>query len=144
MSTRPAQTPIEAHPDLMALRAHYEEASETPLARTLYGLTCLAGLYAAISPWVVKFSVIPYITVNNLIVGLAVAVMALGFASAYGRTHNLAWTTPVLGVWLIISPWVILQKAATTGLIASNVIVGAIILLLGAGVASLGMTRQFG
>jgi hypothetical protein len=127
----------------MALRARYEEASETPLARTLYGLTCLAGLYGAISPWVVKFNALPNLTVSNLIIGLAVAVMALGYASAYGRTHNLAWTTPVLGVWLIISPWVILQKGATTGLIVNNVIVGGILVVLGAGVASIGLIRQF-
>jgi hypothetical protein len=144
MSTHSTQAPIESHPDLLALRRRYEEASETMVARTLYGLTWLAGLYAAISPWVVHFNGITRLAVSDLVVGIAVAVLGLGYATAYGRTHNLAWTTPLLGVWLIISPWVILQHGVTTGLIVSNVVVGAIITAVGVGVASLGMLRRLG
>ncbi|MEU8876871.1 SPW repeat protein [Streptomyces javensis] len=47
---------VEEHPDLMELSARYERAATTPQARAVEGLTLLAGLYLAISPWVVGFS----------------------------------------------------------------------------------------
>jgi SPW repeat len=38
----------------------------------------------------------------------------------------------LLGIWLIISPWVIGYAAAATGVATGNVIVGALILIFGA------------
>jgi hypothetical protein len=95
-------TSIEQHPDIVELRARYERTAETPQARILEGLTFLAGVYLAISPWVITFNDRAPITVNDLIIGVALAVLALGFTSAYSRTHNLAWVTPLLGE--VISP----------------------------------------
>lgn len=131
-------TMIEQHPDLMELRARYDRVAETTPARALEGCTLLGGLYLAISPWIVGFNHLTDITVNNLITGLALSVMALGFAWAYGRTHNVTWVAPLIGVWTIIAPWVIRQSGATIGPIISNVIIGALIVLLGAGMVMLG------
>ncbi|HZE03023.1 MAG TPA: SPW repeat protein [Pseudonocardiaceae bacterium] len=77
----------------------------------------------------------------NLIVGIALAVLALGFASAYGRTHGITWVATVLGVWTVIAPWVVNGGVATTATIVSNVVVGLIAALLGLGAMSLGMSR---
>jgi hypothetical protein len=98
---------IEEHPDIAALRMRYERAAETVAGQVVGGLTFLAGLFVAASPWIVGFSQFTTLTVNNLIVGIAVTVFALGLTSAFGRTHGLAWTAPLVGVWLIISPWVV-------------------------------------
>lgn len=130
-------TSIEHHPDIVALRARYERSAETPQARLLEGGTFLAGLYTAISPWVITFNDRTPITVNNLIIGVALAVLALGLTSAYSRTHNLAWVTPVLGVWTIIVPWVILGGPAPSGVWISNVIAGGLTVLFGLGMTSL-------
>ena len=135
-------TAIDQHPDLMELRARYERVAETPQARVLEGCTLLAGLYTAISPWVVGFSSMRDIAVTNLIVGIALAVLALGFATAYGRTHNLAWVTPLIGVWVLITQWVILGSAVPGGVIINNVVTGGVIIVLGLGMAALGVRPQ--
>jgi hypothetical protein len=132
---------MELHPDIAELRARYEAAAETPTARVVEGLTFLTGLYLAISSWVVGFNHITTLTANNLIVGIALAVLALGFASAYGRTHGITWVAPLLGVWTIIAPWVVNGGVATTASMVSNVVIGAIAVLLGAGAMALGMSR---
>jgi hypothetical protein len=132
---------IELHPDIAELRARYEAAAETPPARAVAGLTFMAGLYLAISSWVVGFNHITTLTANNLIVGVALAVLAIGFASAYGRTHGITWVAPLLGGWTIIAPWVVNGGVASTASIVSNVVIGIIAVLLGAGAMSLGMSR---
>ncbi|WP_433223365.1 SPW repeat protein [Microtetraspora malaysiensis] len=133
-------TDIGQHPDIMQMRARYEEAAANPTAQLTDGLTLLAGIYLAVSPWIVGFRTLPNITVNNLITGILVALLALGYSSAYGRTYGLAWVAPVIGVWTIIAPWVISGPNARLGVIISNVVVGAIILLLGLANMSTGMT----
>lgn len=132
---------MSAHPDITELRAKYEAAAETPLARAVDGLIFLTGLYLAISPWVVGFTRFPTLTGNDLIVGVALALLALGFASAYGRTHGVAWVAPLIGVWTIIAPWAVSGDVATAATIWSNVVVGVIALVLGLGAMSLGTVR---
>lgn len=66
------------------------------------------------------------VTVNDLIIGVALAVLALGFTSAYSRTHNLAWVTPLLGAWTVVAPWVILAGPAPVGVWISNVVAGGL------------------
>ncbi|PRX46567.1 SPW repeat-containing protein [Prauserella shujinwangii] len=140
MATRTGS--IDQHPDIVALRDRYEQAAETPQAQLLDGLTFLGGLYVAISPWVVGFSSAGALAVSNLVTGIALAVLAMGYAGAHGRMHRLAWVAPLIGVWTIITPWVILQGAATTGMVISNVITGGVVTLLGLGVAAIGMTGR--
>ncbi|MER7009536.1 SPW repeat protein [Dactylosporangium sp. NPDC000555] len=123
---------LAGHPDIVELRARYDQLAETPAARITDGVLALTGLYLAISPWVVGFTPFAFnLTVNNLICGIAVALLASGFAVAYGRTHSLAWLPVVVGVWTIITPWVILRGFATGGIIANNIVVGAIMIVLG-------------
>jgi hypothetical protein len=132
---------MRLHPDPVELRATYEAAAETPVVRVVEGLTFLTGLYLAISPWVVGFNRFPTLTANNLIVGVALAMLALGFASAYGRTHGISWAAPLIGVWTIIAPWVVSGHVVTTATAWSNVVTGAVAVLLGLGAMSIGMSR---
>lgn len=117
---------IDEHPDLATLGLRYEEAAETPTAQVVEGLTLLAGLYLAISPWVVGFTGHTSLTVNNVITGVALAVLALCFATMYGRSHRIAWVAPVIGVWTIVAPWLVSGPAPSIGAIVSNVIVGLV------------------
>ena len=129
---------MKMHPDMAELRARYEMAAETSTAQAVEGLTFLTGLYLAVSPWVVGFERFRTLTGNDLIVGVALAMLALGFASAYDRMHRIAWVTPVIGVWTIIAPWVVSGDVATAATIWSNVVTGLIALVLGLGALSLG------
>ncbi|MET8989653.1 SPW repeat protein [Nonomuraea wenchangensis] len=129
-----------ARPDMAETRQHYEETACRAGFQALDGLTLLAGLYLAISPWVASFTQLGRLTVSNLVTGLAVAALAVGFATAYGRTHGLAWVAPVIGVWTIIAPWVMYGSAAPGGAVLNNVVVGIWIALTG--VAAAGMAAS--
>lgn len=123
---------LEGHPDLAELRAHYDQVSETPTARITEDALVLAGIYLAVSPWVLAFPPAEFnLTVNNLICGIAVAALGASFAIAYGRTHGLTWVPVVIGIWALIAPWVVLRGTANGGTIANNVITGAITIVLG-------------
>jgi hypothetical protein len=137
-------TDIGTHPDIMQLRARYEAAAANPAAQLADGLTLLSGLYLALSPWIVGFSGQGPMAVNNLITGIVVALLALGYSSAFGRTYGISWVAPVIGVWTIIAPWVIRGTVNTTSTIVSNVVIGAIILLLGLATMRFGMGSRTG
>jgi hypothetical protein len=132
-------TGIEEHPDLLALRERYERAAETAPAHAVDGLTFLSGLYLAISPWVAGFNGLPTLTINNVLTGIAVAMLAVGLASAFGRTHGVAWVVPIIGVWTIITPWVVSGDTATTSTIWNNVVTGAAIVIFGLGATMIAM-----
>jgi hypothetical protein len=123
---------LEGHPDIAELRARYDQVAETPAARITDGVLVLAGLYLALSPWVVGFT--PFeanLSVNNFLCGVAVAVLAGGFAVAYGRTHGLAWLPVAIGGWTIVAPFVIQRGYASGAAIASNIVIGVVTVGLG-------------
>jgi hypothetical protein len=126
---------ISSHPDVHEMRERYArvEAGRGELA--VDGLMVLAGLYCAISPWVVHFSgARPDLMVNNLILGLAVALIGLGMSRAPGRMRGMSLAAAGIGVWLIISPWVV-TRFPDAGMIWSNVVIGAVICLSALAVA---------
>jgi hypothetical protein len=141
MTTHPAGS-IEQHPDIVEMRARYEAAAETPVAQGVNGVIALTGLYLAASPWIVGFSGLTNLAINDLIAGVALALLAVGFASAYGRTHAMTWVAPVIGIWTIIAPWVVAGDMSTTSTIWSNVVTGAIALVFGAGAMGLAAMRR--
>jgi hypothetical protein len=130
-STHPA---METHPDLIEMRARLEQAERaatTPQAQAIEALALLTGLYLAVSPWIVGFNGFTTLAVNNLIVGIGYALlMSGGFGRAYERTHSMAWAACALGVWTIISQWVVAGNVDTTKTVVNNVIVGALAVLL--------------
>ena len=132
---------IEEHPDIAAMRMPYERVAESRTTQITEGLAFLAGVYLAISPWVVGFTELSTITFNNLVTGIAVALLALGFASAFGRTHGLTWVVPLIGVWTVVSPWAVSGEVNTTEVVVTNVITGAVIVLLGLLTVGFGMWR---
>ncbi|MBO0851285.1 MAG: SPW repeat protein [Pseudonocardia sp.] len=129
--------PMAEHPDVvevkrahdLELRQRYEHAAEARMGQAADGIILIGGLYIALSPWIMGFG--DPLRMNNLIVGLAIAVLGFGFASAYGSTHRLAWVCPVLGAWTIVSFFVINGGAPTMGALLSNVIAGAVVLVCG-------------
>jgi hypothetical protein len=107
------------------------------------GLTFLAGMYAAISSWVWSDSTsAPSLALSNLVVGIAVAVLAIGFAAFYAHTHGLSWVVPIVGIWLAVAPWVVEGIDRTNSMVLSNVIVGVCIALLCLGVTAMARVRE--
>lgn len=137
---------IDDHPEIAELRDRFDRVAETPTAKSVDGLQLLAGLWLAISPWAVGFrAVTPSLTISNLICGIAVAVLALSFATSWGRTHGLSWVVPVIGAWTIVSPWIISAThghPVDAGMIVNNVITGLVILALGLAATTMARTRR--
>lgn len=134
--------PISEHPDIVAMRQRYEQAFETPQAWVSEGLLLMAAIYAAISPWVVGFhSRSAGLAVSDLIIGLALATLTLAVAASNLHLHGLTWVAPLLGIWLIITPWVVRGTDRTAGLLVSNVVVGACIVLIGAAMTGVSLRR---
>jgi SPW repeat len=133
---------IDHHPDLLALRAGYERAAESMSAHVTFGLTLLTGLYLAASPWIVGFSATRSLAHCDVLAGIAVAILAYGFATALDRTHGMTWTVPVLGLWVVFSPWILRGLTLTAGMVWSNVIAGALLTGLGLTASYFGMRRR--
>jgi SPW repeat len=140
MST--AHSSIDHHPDLLALRARYERVAESMSAHFTFGLALLTGLYVAASPWIVGFDATRQLAVCDLIVGIAVAYLAYRFATGLDRAHGMTWTLAVLGVWVIVSPWIVQGTTLTAGMIWSNVVAGALLTFLGMNAAYFGMRTR--
>jgi hypothetical protein len=124
-------TSIERHPDIVGLRMKYEQANETSVAHIINGLGLMAGLYLAISPWVVGFQTLTPLAITNVLTGLVVVALAFGLATAYGRLHGLAWVMPFIGAWAFVAPWVIRGGVNTTPAMANNIAVGSVCFVLG-------------
>ena len=129
---------IDHHPDIMALRAGYDRVAESMPAQLTFGLTLLTAMYVALSPWIVGYDAFSRLTVNDLIVGGAIAFLSMCFSFALDRAHGMTWTLPIFGVWLIISPWVFVS-GPTAGMIWSHVISGGLVMLLGFNAMYFGM-----
>ncbi|MEU4214184.1 SPW repeat protein [Actinoplanes sp. NPDC026623] len=118
------------------MQARYERASAGGPAVITDGFVLLAGLWLAVSPWTIHFAAsAPDVRVSNLILGIAVAVVALGLTLMPQRMVRLSWATAVIGAWVVVSQWVIPQSGSSTGIVINNVITGSVILLLGVAAA---------
>ena len=122
---------ITRHPDVTEMRERYARMLGARDVVFVDGPVLLAGLYFAISPWVVHFSgTRPDLTVNNLILGISVALLGIGLTTAPRRMYSLCWAMSAIGVWMIISPWVV-TRFPDAGMIWNNVVVGAVTCVLG-------------
>ncbi|MGW0424903.1 SPW repeat protein, partial [Streptomyces sp. NPDC003015] len=139
--TTSSHSSMETHPDMLDMRRRHEmaeHATTTPRAQAVETLAFLTGVYLAASPWIAGFNGLSTLAVNNLIVGIAYALLLSGgFGRAYERTHSMAWAACALGLWTIVAPWVVAGDVSTTRSEVSNIIVGAIGLLLGLAASAL-------
>lgn len=137
--TAPERGPqMSQHPDLVEMQRQYSGILGGPQTVVTEGLLMLVGAFTAISPWVVNFQDSePLLAVNNLILGLIIAAMGLGITGTPERSGGSSWAAVPIGIWLIIATWVMTTGSPSAGVIWSNIIVGALSILLGAAVAGL-------
>jgi hypothetical protein len=95
------------------------------------GVNVLAGLWMIISPFVLGYSNLSGALWSDVIVGIAIAVVAAIRAGGAVDQPWLSWVNALLGAWLIVSPWV-LGFADSANALWNNVIIGVIVLVLGA------------
>lgn len=132
---------MEHHPDIQALQAATERAAWTPTAQGVEALSILAGLFLAASPWIVGFQDVRTIAVNNLITGVAFALLAFVGRSAFERTHGMSWAGFGIGVWTIIAPWVVAGHVDIARVIWTNTWTGGVAAALALAMSVVGASR---
>lgn len=91
-------------------------------------LKVAVGLLVIASPWILGASASNAILWNSLIVGGLLALA--GLWALYQPMEALPeWASVVLGIWLVISPW-ILGFSATTSAVWYDVIAGAVVAIV--------------
>ena len=98
--------------------------------QTASGLNLLAGIWLLISSYAVPAHG-PMMT-NNVICGIAVAVLAA--IRAFGAYDQgwISWLNAALGVWVVVSPWAVMgAQGPTSAVIVNNCITGGVVVILG-------------
>ncbi|WP_328336274.1 SPW repeat protein [Streptomyces violaceus] len=127
----PTRGDISSHPDASEMRDRYARMLGGRDVALVDGPVFLLGLYCAASPWIVHYTTSqPPLVTHNLIMGIAIGLLALGFTRAPERMYGLSWAMCALGVWMIISPWIV-GESPDAGVVWNNIIIGALAVLLG-------------
>jgi SPW repeat len=122
---------ISTHPDVSEMRDRYARMLGARDVALVDGPVFLLGLYCAASPWIVHYTASqPALMTHNLIMGIAIGLLALGFTRAPERMYGLSWAMCALGIWMIIAPWIV-GSGPDQGVIINNVVIGALALVLG-------------
>ncbi|MEU5591884.1 SPW repeat protein [Streptomyces sp. NPDC020298] len=122
---------IASHPDVSEMRERYARMLGGRDVALVDGPVFLLGLYCAVSPWILHYTTSqPALAAHNLIMGIAIGLLALGFTTAPARMYGLSWAMCAMGVWMIIAPWIV-GSGPDTGVIVNNVVIGALAVLLG-------------
>ena len=106
-------------------------------ANTLSWLVAAAGVWELLAPFILGYADIAVAVWNAIIVGIA--LIALGAWAALTKTanteRNLDWVTAAVGLWLVLSPFV-LGFAVITVAMWNAIIVGIIVIALSAWAAT--------
>jgi hypothetical protein len=92
------------------------------------GVNVIVGLWVLISPWALGFSTTPVATWTTALLGAAIVVLA-GSAAFVPKVWEEAIAI-VLGVAVLVSPWVLGLSAASNAA-ASAVVAGLLVMALG-------------
>jgi hypothetical protein len=103
----------------------------TNAAGTASVLNVLAGLWLIISPFILTYANLPAAMWGTIAVGIVVLIFAWIRVANPGQYVGLSWLNFLLGIWLIISPFV-LGYSAFPRATWNDVILGIIVLILGA------------
>lgn len=133
---------ISGHPDASEMRARYDRMMGGRDVALVDAPVFLVGLYCAVSPWVLHFTASqPALVTHNLMMGIAIAVLALGFTAMPERMYGLSWAMCAIGAWIIASTWVV-ASSPDAGVVINNIIVGGLTVLLGAVCAGAAMKSR--
>ncbi|MCX4968336.1 SPW repeat protein [Streptomyces sp. NBC_00654] len=122
---------LAGHPDVSEMRDRYDRMLGGRDVALVDGPAFLVGLYCAISPWVLHFTASqPALVTHNLVMGIAIAVLALGFSVMPERMYGLSWAMCAMGAWIIVSTWVV-GSSPDAGVVINNVVIGGLTVLLG-------------
>lgn len=100
-------------------------------ARLVSGVNLLLGLWLVLSPWVLRYSNETTATWNQVLVGALVMVLAAVRAARPRATPQVSWANLVLGVWLAVAPFVLVEgPAAGDEPVYYNAVVSGLLVVL--------------
>ena len=102
-------------------------ASRASLVGTSW-INILLAIWVIVSPFVLAFADRPRLMWNNVATGCAIGILAI-LRTSMRNQPGWSWANVVLGVWLIISPLVLVYVIGSNAL-WNNVILGIIITIL--------------
>ncbi|KUN19892.1 hypothetical protein AQJ23_36230 [Streptomyces antibioticus] len=127
----PTRGDMTSHPDVSEMRARYARMLGGRDVVLVDGPVFLLGLYCAVSPWILHYTTSqPALATHNLIVGIAIGLLALGFTQTPERMYGLSWAFCAVGIWMIVAPWVV-GDSPDTGVALNNIIIGGLAVILG-------------
>ncbi|WP_189401356.1 MULTISPECIES: SPW repeat protein [unclassified Mesorhizobium] len=97
--------------------------------KSLDWITLVLAICLFISPWVIGFTAAMVPAWNAWIVGVLLGALALASLSVFAEWEE--WVSAVLGLWLIVSPW-LLGFAADTNVMATHVVLGVLVVVASA------------
>lgn len=103
---------------------------EISAVKTSAVINLLAGIWLFISPWAYK-AYTPHSAWNSWIVGALIVIFGAIRVSKPLSTAGLSLIHLILGIWTFASPWIYSYTSAT-GRFVNNLIIGVIVLVLGA------------
>jgi hypothetical protein len=95
------------------------------------GLNVIAGLWLLISPWVLGFTDTQNALWNNVILGIAIAIIAFIRAGGWYTPQWLGWLNLILGIWVFIAPFVLGYSNVSSAL-WDDLVLGVIVVVLSA------------
>ncbi|MCW8193859.1 SPW repeat protein [Proteobacteria bacterium 005FR1] len=102
--------------------------------RIASGLNVLIGVWLIAAPWILGYGVNAAIW-NDVIVGVALLVLAGIRVAMPGRYASISWVNVVLGVWLFLAPFILqygsLALVGVSSAIWNDVILGIAVIVLG-------------
>jgi hypothetical protein len=122
---------MAGHPDAFEMRARYARVLGAPDVALANGPVFLVGLFFATSPWILHFATANRdLATHDLIVGVAICLLAFGFAAVPERMTGMSGALALIGVWTVVSPWAVGRHPVRAETLV-GVIVGVLALLLG-------------
>lgn len=115
----------------MATATYSHAQDELKRARWASSANIVAGLWLIAAPFVLNFEGVEVAQWNHIIVGAAVAVIAVIRASDPDHRAGMSWTNALLGAWMIAAPFV-LGYSDVNDAQTNSIVTGAIILALAA------------
>lgn len=112
----------------MATGTYAAGADELQRARWASAGNVLAGLWLIVAPFILDFEGADTAQWNHIIVGAAVLILAAIRAFNPDVRESLSWMNVVLGLWMIVSPFLLgyanVDAAQTNALITGVIILG--------------------
>ena len=106
------------------------QADRVGAVKTASGLNIVAALWLIVAPFLLDYAV-QAARWNDIIVGVLVLALAWGRGSNPRFAPGLSWTNVLLGIWLVVAPFVLRYSVHPVPL-WNDVIVGVIVASLAA------------